>query len=179
MRKLQTHLAFTCCLLQGPRCSGQQIPIKAVDVEGHCTGRQPAIEFSLADRICASQHRFHPKGQCPAYIFRVKRIRIDRPTFFYFWQRFLSSGTRTADPDKADLFFIPLPFLLSDGKCADEVQICITAAVSIAEVHLNCAATILMISAFRVGSYAGLGGSHTRFYACQYAYVAYVPEGVS
>jgi len=44
----------------------------------------------------------------PVFNAWVKRIRIDRPTFFYFWQRFLSSGTRTADPDKADLFFIPV-----------------------------------------------------------------------
>ncbi|KAF5839001.1 hypothetical protein DUNSADRAFT_1778 [Dunaliella salina] len=38
----------------------------------------------------------------------VKRFRIDRPTFFFFWQRFLSSGARTANPDKADFFFIPV-----------------------------------------------------------------------
>lgn len=34
--------------------------------------------------------------------------RIDRPTFFYFWQRILGSGALTADASKADYFFIPV-----------------------------------------------------------------------
>uniref|UniRef100_A0A7S3QYI9 Exostosin GT47 domain-containing protein n=1 Tax=Dunaliella tertiolecta TaxID=3047 RepID=A0A7S3QYI9_DUNTE len=33
--------------------------------------------------------------------------QVDRPTFFFFLQRLLGSGSLTADPKKADFFFIP------------------------------------------------------------------------
>eukprot|EP00967_Tisochrysis_lutea_P113264 scaffold179686_cov19-Tisochrysis_lutea.AAC.1 len=88
MRKLQTHLAFTCCLLQGPRCSGQQIPIKAVDVEGHCTGRQPAIEFSLADRLLVLLATMFCSTAChsgvlslpdPCVVFAMKHLCLPTP----------------------------------------------------------------------------------------------------
>lgn len=36
--------------------------------------------------------------------------RHDRPLYVHIWQRLLSSGHRTADPQRADYFFVPVDF---------------------------------------------------------------------
>ena len=39
---------------------------------------------------------------------RFNPLRLDRPLFYLFWQRLLSSGVRVADGEEADYYFLPI-----------------------------------------------------------------------
>ncbi len=43
---------------------------------------------------------------CPRH--RGNTRRMDRSLHLLFWQRLLSSGARTADPDRAEWFYVPV-----------------------------------------------------------------------
>lgn len=50
---------------------------------------------------------------------RMKWKYVDRPTFFYFWQRLLGSGALTADPKQADFFMLPVSGMRTASAIAD------------------------------------------------------------
>ena len=60
--------------------------------------------MNLSDRLFFSCDPSYPFVRCHRRNFN----NVDRPTFFYFLQRLLGSGARTADASKADYFFIPV-----------------------------------------------------------------------
>lgn len=49
-------------------------------------------------------------------------MRLDRPLFYLFWQRLLSSGVRVSNGDDADYYFIPIKFRMgaTDNRLAVE-----------------------------------------------------------
>jgi len=66
------------------------------------------LSFFEGCRPCPTPKRMgdvpcpHPRHRC-----RTRCSRIDRPTFFHFWQRILGSGALTADAKQADYFLLP------------------------------------------------------------------------